>query len=140
MTIEQAMVAEVLATSEITNIIGERFFPQFVPQNESYPAATYARVAPGTPIHMSGADAALDDPRFQISSWAETLAAARALADEIEALFRDFAGTMGGGSGVTVQRSFFEGRSELPPDFGRGEAKKPLYQVASDFRICYVPS
>lgn len=66
-TIEEALVAAVLAEDSITDLIVQRFYP-VGEQQAHYPYATWQRVSTQGAGHLDGTSN-LDWPRFQIDVW-----------------------------------------------------------------------
>ena len=114
MTIKTAIFKQLVATAAVTALIGERIFKKTLPQGTELPAINYELISKPTAGHLSGNDSILPKrPYFRFHCWsgvsdteAETVVAA------VIAALQDFQGTMGGGGGVTVQRSFLEEESD----------------------------
>ena len=135
MNLYEALYHRLTNYSNLTTLTSTRIYPIKMPQEVSYPAVTF-QVISGLPRgHLMGSDDSLAAPRVQVSAWGETLSDAVDVADQIKAALQDFSGTMGGVSGVTVQRIFIE--SEQIPVI---DPEVDIYQVAQDFIIWWEES
>ena len=135
MNLYEALYHRLTNYSNLTTLTSTRIYPIKMPQEVSYPAVTF-QVISGLPRgHLMGSDDSLAAPRVQVSAWGETLSDAVDVADQIKAALQDFSGTMGGVSGVTVQRIFIESEQipVIDPDVD-------VYQVAQDFIIWWEES
>jgi len=89
--IEKALVQHLKAHPGVASIVGARVHAYELPQNPVYPAVTYLRVST-TETWSHHGSSGLERPRFQVTAWAETHAATRALAEEIKDAMRHFTG------------------------------------------------
>ena len=71
MAIEKAIASLVLADQKINSLIGDRFYPVGVPQEDPLPAATYQLISSVREHTMDGPDG-LVEARIQINAWAAT--------------------------------------------------------------------
>ena len=84
MTIEQGLVAHLLADSAVATIVGTSVHPGAIPQGGSSPAIVYARIS-------SDRDVDLDGPmdfvqvRMRVDCWHTSYAGVKALADAVRA-------------------------------------------------------
>ncbi len=131
-TIETAITSIFLADSDITDMITDRIYPNYVPQGKAVPAISYQQI--------SGVrDSDLDEPielvnsRWQINVWAETMAEVRQLANYCRLAFNGSAGTVN-----TVKISFVELENEGDiPSIRPGTDKLTRYGKRMDFRVWF---
>lgn len=93
--IESALRALVLADSAVSALIGTRLYPQKLPQDPTYPAATYQRID-GPRLYDHGGATGLAEGRFQFDVWATTYSSAKAVAAAVRAALSGYSGTTGG--------------------------------------------
>jgi hypothetical protein len=103
-------------------------FPVKLPQNPTLPAITFFQVS-GSRIRTMGGNNLNGRPRWQVSCWARSYLAAKALADQVVLALDGFTGTLGGTGGVEVQGINLE--NEIDQD----EPEVGFYQVILDFTI-----
>jgi len=94
---ENALVARLLATTGVTDIISDRIDPFPLPQNPVRPALTYHKVS-GFHFHSLQGSSGLAKPHVQIDCWAdpEDEAGLQALAEQVRLSLQGFRGTVGG--------------------------------------------
>jgi hypothetical protein len=126
MTIEQAIYSYLSGEAGITDIVGTRIYPIFLPQDTDYPALTYIRIS--GPEHH---DIDVSYPRFQISCWAKSYAEAKGLADEVKAAFQRFKGVMGGAQGVEVIQGVFMNDLDLYDN------ETQVYHIPVDIKLIH---
>ena len=81
MIIESALRAIIIADNGV-KAVTTRCYYNYIPQSPTYPLIVIQRVTGSRVHHLSGPSGAVR-PRFQIEAWAETYAAAKALANLI---------------------------------------------------------
>lgn len=124
--------------SKLTNhagtsaIVATRVYPVRLPQSATFPAATYQQVS-GYAEHAMGADSGVFRATFQVTSWAESFSAARALALQVKSCLRRATGTTTP-STVTVQNTLMEMEIDAYED---GTQR---YRVDQDYLISYEES
>lgn len=90
MTIEQGLVAELLADSGVSAVVGTKVHPGAIPQGQSLPAIVYNRistprdVALGGPVNVVGI-------RFRIDCWHTSYASVKALAAAVRSALNGLA-------------------------------------------------
>ena len=104
MTIEEGLVAYVLAQSAITTLIGTRIMPAPLRQESSLPAISYQLISVRDDVLHDGPQG-LPDARIQLDCWADTYAGAKTLAAAIKTAVHAYRGLMGT---VNVQRAKVE--------------------------------
>lgn len=110
----------------LTALIGTRLYPGVLPQKCTYPAVNYSRVT-APRVSAMGADTGLVRARFQFDIWAETYAAARAVATQVIAAYKRWNTT----TGVTIQDIYLVGDVDLYEDETR------IHHPALDFEVIY---
>ncbi len=106
---------------------GSRIYPLILPQKPVYPALTYQVIVSG-----GHHDIPVDYPRIQITSWAETLLAAKTLSLEVREALERFCGILGG---YRIKQIVCVGG---PGDlFDKDAGVRGLYYVPVDYRILY---
>lgn len=97
--IEEAITTYLLACTNLTALIGTRFFYDELPQGTALPAVVCLNVS-DVKDHIYGAQQVLENPMFQFTAYATTKLAAKNVAKQIKAAMLAFPGTR---SGITVQ-------------------------------------
>lgn len=116
MTIEEGLVAFVLAQSAITTLIGTRIMPAPLRQDCVLPAISYQLISVRDDVLHDGPQG-LPDARIQIDCWADTYAGAKTLAAAVKTTVHAYRGTMGS---VNVQRAKAENMVDgFEPNTGR---------------------
>lgn len=69
--LEQKIFSHLSTTTSITALSGTRLYPVILPQNPTYPAITYQRVA-GVRINSLSGYSTLENPVMQVDVWAKT--------------------------------------------------------------------
>ena len=132
MELGEALYSKLSGTTDLTALVSTRIYPRIAPQNTAFPYVIFFQVSnPG--YHAMLNDPNINSPRWQISTWAETYSSARAIAKQVKAALRDYSGTMGGSSGVSVQRIFYENEvdyTDVDP-----ETKAVTHHIAQDYII-----
>jgi len=126
--INKALYTLVTGGANITSIIGTRFYPGKLPQNPTYPAATYILISGQDRFNVMGVDADIARKRFRITCWAEDDETLHSLAEVIRQRVQRFRGTIG-----TVEwlDSFIEfERQDWDDDL-------KIWQYTMDFRIIH---
>ncbi len=148
MTIEEAIVAFVRATPEITDIIGVgnscRFYPEMAPQDAVYPHGCYTVIDFPQEYHLAG-PSQLAHPRIQIDWWGKGPTARKEVSQLAEATRKAKGGSPGGrnldgfaGSmnGLNVQRCELVDREyTTEPPTNAGE--HPYRRARLDFIIWF---
>ncbi len=82
MTIEQGLVAHLLADGTVAGIVGTRIHPGAVPQGGGTPAIVYVRRSTDREQQLDGAEG-LVGVRLRLDLWHTTYAGVKALADAV---------------------------------------------------------
>lgn len=131
MTIEEAIYAHLTGNAAVTAFIGDRLFPDHMPQDTPTPSIAFSRISTGRDMVMSG-HCGLTDARFQFNCYSPLHAQARALADAVRLALIGYQGSMGGVSGVTVCGVFPES------EFDGYDDNLQLYVVISDYTVQHI--
>lgn len=95
MGVEEGFFSKVAADSGVAALLGTRLYPLSIPQQTELPAAAYA-VVQSDPVPYLGQPASVWITRLEVSCWARTYAAARAVAVAIRgAVDHDVSGWTG---------------------------------------------
>ena len=118
--------------SGLSTIIGTRIYPDTLPQNVTYPAATYQYVDEDE-IDTFEQPNTLISPTYQFDSYATTRAVADSIADQLRLAFKNYSGVMGGTGGVTVSGVELISRN-TSTETDRNET---IYRTIIEFKIYY---
>jgi len=116
----------------LSAIIGTRIYPDTLPQNVAYPAATYQYVDDDE-IDTFEQPNTLISPTYQFDSYAKTRAVADSIADQLRLAFKNYSGVMGGTGGVTVSGVELVSRN-TSTETDRNET---IYRTIIEFKIYY---
>lgn len=130
MTIEEAIYAHLMANAEITALIGNRLYPAKLPPKKVYPSVTYFKVS-DVPQRTFG-KRFWTRPRFQFSIRAESYSEAKQIKNKLKAVLDNYAGLMGGTSGVWVKLI------EVAGDYDDNDPDTGLTFIPIDFFIWHV--
>lgn len=121
-----------MADAAVTALIGSRMHPLLLPQNSTYPAASYQLISDSdedTRTHSDRVgDSRLTRPRIQVDSWAKTYLEAKDLARKIKDAVAGFIGTMGT---LEVRGVWLDRMSD---DY---EDDSETYRVSQDYVLWY---
>lgn len=129
MSIAQSLYTWLTANSAIEAIVGDRIYPQVIPQHETArPAITYSQEGGVYMEHLAGrSDTRMSE--FSIECWSPTYLAAKNLAETVQTELVGVRGSFGGDTAESVRLvNDFDG----PPDNDTG-----LYRVSLRFEIAY---
>lgn len=124
--IEEALTARLGAVAAVTALVGGRIYPVRAPEGAATPFLVYQRISALPRISAFGVDAGIAQPRFQVTAWAATYAAAKGAATAVRQALQRYRGTV---LGVEILDVFVE----LDEDLRDDEAK--LYGALTDFRV-----
>ena len=128
MIIEQAIHDELLATSGVTDLVGESIHYVKAPQDVVSPYVVITKITSDPKYTHDGA-VNLCESVIQISIFATTYNSAKLIAAQVKSTLNAYSGTMGGDSGVIVNSCFHENEVDLY------EEGLELYNLACDYRI-----
>ena len=134
MELGEALYSKLSGTTDLTALVSTRIYPRVAPQNAAFPYVIFFQVSnPG--MHAMGNDPNIQAPRWQVSSWADSYSSVRSVAKQVKAALKDYTGTMGGSSGIEVQRIFYENEVDMV-DIDP-ETNEPIYHIAQDYIIWF---
>lgn len=88
--IEQQLFEQLTDYAGLAALIGDRAYPQQLPQGAALPAVTYLHVSTAPLLDRDSRTANYSDDRYQITGWAATFDAALALRKQIKAAMGTF--------------------------------------------------
>jgi len=106
--------------------VGDRIYPQPLPQGVKLPALTYHDVSDTSSLSSDGPDC-VQRPRYQIDHWATTRAEARRVERATRQALHGYAGSWPGGGRVGVV-SRINGWTRYEPE-------EKLFRAIADYRI-----
>lgn len=129
MTIAQSLYTYLTADSSIGAVVGDRIYPQIIPQAElGRPALTYFQESGEYIEHLAGRSD-LRMAEFEINCWSPTYLAARNLAQVVDTALTGLRGAFGGDTAESIRKT---------NDFDGGyENDTGLYRVVLRFSIAY---
>lgn len=130
MLIEQAILKELIGTSGLTALVGQRIYYVKAPQDIESPYVVFSKLSAPREHDHDGASG-LASARFQLSIFALTYREVKLIARQIQSVLQAFKGTMGGDGGVSVNGAFYQ--NEI--DFWEENIK--LYHTDCDYLIWY---
>lgn len=72
MTIEATLYTRLSGYSALTALVGDRIYPQRLPQEVTFPAMTYQLISHPEQEHCMVGDVGITNPRFQFTAWGDT--------------------------------------------------------------------
>jgi len=130
MLIEQAILKELVGSSGITDLVGERIHYVKAPQDVEAPYIVFFKVSSPREHSHDGASG-LARARFQFSCFADSYYEAKQIVIAIQSAIQAFSGIMGGAGGVNVEGCFYADETDLYED------KVAIYHIAVDFLLAY---
>ena len=99
MEIEEALTSYLLDFSGLTALIGDKLYPDEIPQGIKLPAVIYSKVSDVKDHTLVGQNR-LESPMIQFAAFVGSKTAARAIANQLKAALCDFQGEL---SGLEIQ-------------------------------------
>jgi hypothetical protein len=128
-TINDAIYTYLTTAGRATEaLIGTRLYPLNLPQNPTYPAATYQRITSQLTTTGQSEPGDLEDALYQFDAYATSHSGAKALAGALRADLSGYKGDMGG---VEVDAIHFQNEY----DFWGAEAG--VWRVTLEFRFLF---
>ena len=115
-TIDSALYTRLSGHAGLKALVSARIYPPPAPQSSAYPLVTYQEIDRVSPHVMRGT-AGVTHIRYQVDSWAETLAGAKAVAAQVRAALDNWSGTS---DGVVVKNCFLDSGQSSPYDEAEG--------------------
>jgi hypothetical protein len=129
--LEEAMIAKLLATTAVTDLVSTRVYPGSVPQASTMPAIVVNRIS-GTPIYTDDGESGLQTARLELDCWGETYSSAKTVARAVIAALSGFVGTV---DDVDVRNTLLDAERDFRE--GGGNAAKYLFRTNLDFIIWF---
>jgi hypothetical protein len=130
--VEERLVAKLLATSGVTNLVGARIRPVALRQTDTLPAIVYQRVGTDSVNHATG-ECNVAFARIQVDCLASTYAAAKTLATAVKAALSGWSDLTGD---PDIDLCHWLGDQDMPGDFEPGQDVL-THGVMQDYRIQY---
>jgi len=130
--IEEALTTYLLAQSDLTALIGRRFFYDELPQGTTLPAVV-CQCVDDIKSHTHDGQSKLESPNYQYTAYASTRSGARAIANKIKAALCDYVGVM---SGIKVQ--YITLLNELPNTEATSDGSITVHTVDLEFEINFI--
>jgi len=92
--IEEAFTTYLLSQDALTALIGNRLFPEEIPQLDTLPAVSYIKIS-DVKDHLLSGQSPLERPIFQFTVFASTKAEARNVAKQLKTALVDYTGDFG---------------------------------------------
>jgi len=108
MTLKYAIYNELISDSATIALVAHRIYPDNAPEGTPEPYVIYSVIA-DPQEHACGNDTTLGNPLIQIDVFGFDGNTVDATAAAIKSCLQDLTGLLGGGSGYTVERIYFEG-------------------------------
>jgi hypothetical protein len=131
MSVKKALVAMLRADAGLVAAVGNRIYPEAIPQHETKrPALTYTVIDRPRVRHLGGY-AGLAHPRVQVDTWATSAADADTVAGLLRTALRPQRLTV---AGVGIQGIWLDGEQDFYEPPLSSEAVG-IYRVSQDFII-----
>ena len=130
--IEHALRNRIRSTSDVTDIVGTRVFPIYVPKGQSLPAVVYELVS-SDPIGSNDGHSGLTYARFTVEGLSSSYSQVKDLAEKVRLAVDGYSGTE---ASVAISSTRHMGSSDdwtAPANAG----EKGTHHVVLDFRLGY---
>lgn len=131
MDIYDALVVKLKATAGLTALVGQRIFPDEIPQGTTLPAVFYITVS-DIKLYTHDGLSYQESPMIQISTYASTRNSAAVVAEQIKTALVDFVGTL---SGITIQRIGLI--NEIPGMYKSADGTTKINTHDLEFEVIY---
>lgn len=129
---EQAFIAYLLAFTGLKNLIGNKIYPEEIPQSTTLPAVYWIKIS-DVKEHLLSGQCKTERPVYQFTAQALTKSAAKAVTELIKKALCDYQGLMGG---VEVQKIELE--SEGSGMYASPDGTIKVYVEDLEFQITFV--
>lgn len=126
MSLETGLRAELAADAGVSALVGGRIYPEYMPQDATYPAITYDRISTVRSQFLTGVDD-FTQVRIQVDCWDDSYSGVKALASAVKSAL-DGVRILGT---VKVQHCFMASMSDLSNIDGDREDRR----VSMDFLV-----
>lgn len=132
MAFETALVAYLKSKTAITNVIGDRIFPQVAPQGTAEPYLVFARISGASGHHMTAADG-VQQTRYQFDAYGR-YSQVKEVGEALRQSLDGYRGAIGGEHVQTCHLMDERDLYEEPDD----KQQFGTHRVSMDFLIAYV--
>ncbi len=130
MSIKQAVYDRLRGDATLAAVVGDRIYPDILPQQPAFPALTYIRRSVDRHKTFCGTGE-MARSSFQVDAWALTYEDAERVAQHVRTSLVDFKGIMAGSPGVAVSDV------RLENEFDLSDLEPGLFRVSMDFLISH---
>jgi hypothetical protein len=123
-----ALIAKLLATAGVSNLVSTRIRPVLAHQTDALPLIVVHQIS-HRPEYSTSATVALAQTRVQIDCWGKTMASAQAVGEAVKAALSGQTFTQ---SGVTFQGSFVQGERH---SFEGDQPEARRFRCSLDFQV-----
>lgn len=128
---EEGLIARLLATSGVTNLVSQRVYPGRRPQGSSLPTITLSRIS-GAPMYTDDGETGLASARVQVDCWGTTYTSAKNAA---RAAIDSFSAYFGSSGGYTFQYVLLDAERDFSEP--GADSAEYLYRTSLDFIVWY---
>lgn len=96
MSVESTLFTRLSTFAGLTSLVSTRIYPLQCPQGVIYPALVYQRISTPERDHAMGRDVPIARPRFQFTVWAETMAIAIPIIEQVRLALQRWSSDSGG--------------------------------------------
>jgi len=121
--IDALLVARLKTYPGLLALVNQRVYPLVLPQKPTLPAVVYQRIS-GPRDHTHNGPVGIAQPRYQVTAWAETPTAARAVATQIRLALDCWRPDAYGVGLILDDRDLYDPETKW-------------YQVPADFRLVH---
>lgn len=114
MTAERALRERLLQTSAVADLVGDRMYPDELPQSPTYPAIVYTRISSVDGLTIDGRHG-LQRTRIQVDAWARRYVDMETLHEAIKAALHGKSWTASDGSQVQLAQHDTDGDGPKDP-------------------------
>lgn len=120
-----ALVALLEGDFHVAGLIGDRIYPQVLPQDPTLPAVTYRRIS-AIRVRSQDGPSGVARPRYQLDAWSRSYAEADAVAAAVRTRLDGYRGDIGG---ETIQGAFADVDRDLYDEALRLHGRSADYLV-----------
>lgn len=91
--LDEAIFSRLSGFAGISALVGARVYPTLMPQKPTLPALVYTEIS-NVPDYVMGGQSGIAGARYQIDSYATSLSAVKALAEQVRLALSGFRGTL----------------------------------------------
>ena len=102
MLIEEALFSRLSGHAGLAALVGDRIYPQVLPQGGTFPALTYAKTK-GERVQAMGGNPGIARVTFRVAAWSDVYSDAKDASAQVRDALERWSGTE---AGVTVLDSF----------------------------------